>query len=97
MHGNPQRSGDRINGAWRWLRWRLAVLLLVFGLKAAIVPVHLWLPATYDAPVGPVSALFAIMTKVGVYAIIRIFIPIFGPDQGLVAGVADPWILWLGP
>jgi len=72
------------------------LLLLVFGLKAAIVPVHLWLPATYDAPVGPVSALFAIMTKVGVYAIIRVFIPIFGPGQGWAVGVAEPWVLPLG-
>ncbi|MEX1362913.1 MAG: monovalent cation/H+ antiporter subunit D [Nannocystaceae bacterium] len=72
------------------------LLLLVFGLKAAIVPVGLWLPSTYHAATTPVSALFAIMTKVGVYAIIRIFIPMFGPQQGAVAGVADPWILGLG-
>ncbi len=72
------------------------LLLLVFGIKAAIVPVHLWLPATYDAPAGPVSALFAIMTKVGVYAIIRVFIPIFGPGQGGAAEVAEPWVLPLG-
>ena len=72
------------------------LLLLVFALKAAIVPVHLWLPATYHAPVGPVSALFAIMTKVGVYGIIRVFVPIFGPGQGLASGVAEPWVLPLG-
>ncbi len=72
------------------------LLLLVFALKAAIVPVHLWLPATYHAPVGPVSALFAIMTKVGVYGIIRVFVPIFGPDQGWASGVAEPWVLPLG-
>ena len=72
------------------------LLLVVFGLKAAIVPMGLWLPPTYHAGTTPVSALFAIMTKVGVYAIIRIFIPMFGPHQGAVAGVADPWILWLG-
>ena len=72
------------------------LLLLVFGLKAAIVPVHLWLPATYHAPFGPVSALFAIMTKVGVYSIIRVFIPIFGPGQGWASEVAEPWVLPLG-
>ncbi len=72
------------------------LLLVVFGLKAAIVPMGLWLPPTYHAGTTPVSALFAIMTKVGVYAIIRIFIPMFGPHQGAVAGVADPWILVLG-
>lgn len=72
------------------------LLLLVFALKAAVVPVHLWLPATYHAPVGPVSALFAIMTKVGVYGIIRVFVPIFGPGQGWASGVAEPWVLPLG-
>lgn len=72
------------------------LLLLVFALKAAVVPVHLWLPATYHAPVGAVSALFAIMTKVGVYGIIRVFVPIFGPGQGWASGVAEPWVLPLG-
>ncbi|MEM6295152.1 MAG: monovalent cation/H+ antiporter subunit D [Myxococcota bacterium] len=72
------------------------LLLLVFGIKAAIVPVHLWLPSTYHAAAGPVSALFAIMTKVGMYAIIRVFIPIFGPGQGEVASVAEPWVLPVG-
>jgi len=72
------------------------LLLVVFGLKAAIFPMHVWLPATYQAAATPVSAMFAIMTKVGVYAIIRIFVPVFGPGQGGVAGVAEPWVLWLG-
>ncbi len=72
------------------------LVLLVFGLKAAVVPVHLWLPATYHAPFGPVSALFSIMTKVGVYAIIRVFVPIFGPGQGWASQVAEPWVLPLG-
>ncbi len=72
------------------------LLLVVFGLKAAVFPMNVWLPATYHAAAAPVSALFAIMTKVGVYAIIRIFVPVFGPGQGGVAGVADPWVLWLG-
>jgi len=78
------------------VRAAASLLLVVFGLKAAIVPMNLWLPATYHAPTTPVSALFAIMTKVGVYAIIRVFIPLFGPDQAAVGGVADPWIGGLG-
>ncbi len=47
------------------------LLILVFAVKAALVPLHFWLPATYANAPGPVSALFAIMTKVGVYGIIR--------------------------
>jgi len=47
---------------------RIAALLLasVFALKAAAVPLHLWLPRTYAAASPAVAALFAIMTKVGV-------------------------------
>ncbi|KAB2888768.1 MAG: monovalent cation/H+ antiporter subunit D, partial [Desulfobulbaceae bacterium] len=54
---------------------RIAALLLftVFALKAAVMPLHLWLPALYSAGVAPVAALFAIMTKVGVYAILRTY------------------------
>lgn len=44
------------------------ILLVVFGVKAAILPLHLWLPSTYAAASAPVAALFAVMTKVGVPA-----------------------------
>jgi multicomponent K+:H+ antiporter subunit D len=51
-----------------------AVLLLsVFVLKAALVPLHWWLPITYAAAPAPAAALFAILTKVGAYSIIRVF------------------------
>lgn len=66
------------------------LLLLVFAVKAAVVPLHFWLPSTYAEAPGPVAAMFAIMTKVGIYAIIRVFNLIFGPDgtaTGELAGV----------
>jgi multicomponent K+:H+ antiporter subunit D len=44
------------------------LLLAVFALKAALLPLHLWLPAAYAGTSAPVAALFAIMTKVGAYA-----------------------------
>jgi multicomponent K+:H+ antiporter subunit D len=69
------------------------ILLVVFGMKAAIVPLHLWLPATYAAATAPVAALFAIMTKVGVYAIVRVHGVMFGADAGPAALVAEPWLL----
>ncbi|HSO10440.1 MAG TPA: proton-conducting transporter membrane subunit, partial [Desulfoprunum sp.] len=55
------------------LRAAALLLLTVFALKAAVLPLHLWLPALYSAGIAPVAALFAIMTKVGVYAILRTF------------------------
>ena len=69
------------------------LLLLVFAIKAAFVPLHWWLPATYAAASAPVAALFAIMTKVGAYAIIRVYGTIFGADAGALADMAAPWIL----
>lgn len=51
------------------------LLLVVFGIKAAMFPLYLWLPGAYAYTSAPVAALFAIMTKVGLYAIIRFTAP----------------------
>ncbi len=69
------------------------LLLVVFGLKAAIVPLYLWLPGTYAAASAPVAALFAIMTKVGVYSIIRVHAGILGEGAGHAARAAEAWLL----
>ena len=69
------------------------VLLVVFGLKAAIVPLYFWLPATYAASSAPVAALFAIMTKVGVYSIIRVHWGVVGVEAGEAALAAQGWLL----
>ncbi|WP_088102558.1 Na+/H+ antiporter subunit D [Halalkalibacter urbisdiaboli] len=54
------------------------LFLVVFGMKAAIFPLYFWLPGSYSAPPPVISALFAgLLTKVGIYAIIRIFTIIF--------------------
>ena len=72
------------------------VLLAVFLLKAAALPLAFWLPGTYGAAVPPVAALFAIMTKAGIYAIVRVFATAFGPHAGGAALMAEPWALSLG-
>lgn len=69
------------------------LLLLVFAIKAALVPVHFWLVGTYANASAPVAALFAVMTKVGAYSIIRIFTLVFGGDAGDAAWLAQPWLL----
>jgi multicomponent Na+:H+ antiporter subunit D len=62
----------------------LAMLFLVaFGIKAAIFPLFFWLPASYHTPPVAVSAVFAgLLTKVGVYALIRVFTLLFVQDVG---------------
>ena len=57
--------------------------------RRALVPLHFWLPGTYGAASPPVAALFAIMTKVGAYAILRVYTLVFGADAGAAAWIAD--------
>ncbi|QCF26697.1 monovalent cation/H+ antiporter subunit D [Hydrocarboniclastica marina] len=69
------------------------VLLVVFGLKAALLPLLFWLPRTYSAASPAVAALFAVMTKVGVYAMLRTFPLVYGPLAGDLEGLVWDW-LW---
>ncbi len=58
-----------------------ALLLLAFGVKAAAFPVNAWLPASYHAPPPAISALLAgLLTKVGVYALIRTLVMLLPVD-----------------
>ena len=75
------------------LRLAAALLLIVFAIKGSLVPLHFWLPGTYAAASPPVAALFAIMTKVGTYAILRVYVLIFGAGAGAAAWIAEPFIL----
>jgi multicomponent K+:H+ antiporter subunit D len=75
------------------IRVAAVLLLLVFAIKAAIVPLHFWLPSSYSEAPAPVAALFAIMTKVGAYAIIRVYTMIFPPDLEVTSGLHVQWLL----
>ncbi len=69
------------------------LLLVVFGLKAAILPLYFWLPRAYASATAPVAALFAIMTKLGLYAIVRVFVLVFGSEAGVLSNMVLDW-LW---
>lgn len=71
----------------------IAVMFMVaFGVKAAMFPLFFWLPASYHTPPVAVSAIFAgLLTKVGVYALIRAFTLIFDQDIGFTHTI----LLWL--
>ena len=65
------------------LRSAFAVLLVVvFGIKAALFPLFFWLPDSYPTAPSPITAVFAgLLTKVGIYAIIRTQTLLFPPDS----------------
>jgi multicomponent Na+:H+ antiporter subunit D len=73
-----QRLGELPPG----VRTAFAVLLLiVFGIKAAVFPLFFWLPDAYPTAPSPITAVFAgLLTKVGVYAIVRTQLLLFTPD-----------------
>lgn len=70
----------------------VALLFLVsLGMKAALFPLYFWLPAAYHTPLPTVSAIFAaLLTKVGVYALIRVFLTVF-PESADLAREAMIW------
>ena len=56
--------------------------ILGFGIKSAVFPLYYWLPSSYHTPPSAVAATFGgLLTKVGVYAMIRVFSLIFIPDE----------------
>ncbi|MBK1668078.1 Na+/H+ antiporter subunit D [Rhodovibrio sodomensis] len=80
-----------------------ALFLLAFAMKAAVFPLYFWLPASYHTPAAAISAVFAaLLTKVGVYALIRVFSLVFTPTHEftyavlLVAGIATMLVGVLG-
>lgn len=75
------------------IRVASVLLLLVFAIKAALVPLHFWLPSSYAEAPAPVAALFAIMTKVGAYAIIRVYTMVFPSGLEVTSGLHDLWLL----
>ncbi|OYX25529.1 MAG: monovalent cation/H+ antiporter subunit D [Rhodobacterales bacterium 32-66-7] len=62
------------------LRVAVVMLIAVFAIKGALVPLQFWLPGTYANAPGVVAAMFAVMTKVGAYATLRFGTLVFPPD-----------------
>jgi multicomponent K+:H+ antiporter subunit D len=59
-----------------------AILGIAFLVKAGMWPLGFWLPATYAAAAAPAAAMFSILSKVGVYAVLRLWLLLFGGDAG---------------
>ncbi|MEO7952480.1 MAG: monovalent cation/H+ antiporter subunit D, partial [Polaromonas sp.] len=70
-----------------------AILATAFLIKAAVWPLNFWLVPAYSAATAPVGALFALMTKVGVYAILRLWLLLFGAHAGASAHFGSVWLI----
>ncbi|MBN9309286.1 monovalent cation/H+ antiporter subunit D [Devosia sp.] len=66
-----------------------AILGIAFLVKAGMWPLGMWLPTTYAAAAPPVAAMFAIMSKVGVYVVMRLTSLLFGEGSGASAHFGD--------
>ena len=78
------------------LKLGVAVLSLAFLAKAAMWPLGFWLPTTYAAASPPVAAMLVLMTKVGAYVILRLWLLWFGDEGGAAAGFGYDALVWGG-
>jgi multicomponent K+:H+ antiporter subunit D len=73
-----------------------AILGLAFLVKAGMWPLGLWLPTAYSAASPPVAAMFAIMSKVGIYVVLRLSLLLFGDGAGASAHFGSEWLFYGG-
>ena len=74
----------------------VAILATAFLAKAGMWPLNFWLVPAYSAASAPVAALFAIMTKVGVYTILRLWTLLFSSEAGASAHFGSEWLIYGG-
>lgn len=73
-----------------------ALMGIAFLVKSGIWPLSFWLPTTYMASAAPVAAMFSVMTKVGIYVILRLSMLFFGANAGASAGFAADLLTFAG-
>ncbi|WP_265502707.1 monovalent cation/H+ antiporter subunit D [Paracoccus beibuensis] len=78
------------------LKMGFALLGIAFLIKAGAWPLSFWLPNAYMSAAAPVGAVFAILTKVGVYAILRLSMLLFAEDATTMAGWGAQVLILLG-
>ncbi|WP_066800750.1 monovalent cation/H+ antiporter subunit D [Sphingomonas soli] len=74
----------------------MGVLGVAFLLKAGMWPLGFWLPTTYAAAAPPSAALFAMLSKVGVYAVLRVYLLLFGTETSPLSSFGAEWLLYGG-
>ncbi len=69
------------------------ILAVAFLIKSAVWPLNFWLVPAYGAATAPVSAVFALMTKVGIYTILRLWTLMFSSEAGDSAHFGSAWLI----
>jgi multicomponent K+:H+ antiporter subunit D len=73
-----------------------ATLGVAFLVKAGMWPLCFWLPSAYTAAAPPVGAILVLLTKVGVYVLLRLTLLLFGSKAGELTGFGGVALLWGG-
>ncbi|NWB96566.1 monovalent cation/H+ antiporter subunit D [Pseudomonas gingeri] len=73
-----------------------AILAVAFLAKAGMWPLNFWLVPAYSSASAPVAAMFAIMTKVGIYTLLRLWTLLFSGDAGASAHFGGDWLIYGG-
>ena len=73
-----------------------AILAIAFLAKAGMWPLNFWLVPAYSSASAPVAALFAIMTKVGIYTVLRLWTLLFSGQAGASAYFGSDWLIYGG-
>jgi multicomponent K+:H+ antiporter subunit D len=88
----PQLAGDDL----ALFKIGVTLMALTFLTKGAMWPLGFWLPTTYAAASPPVAAMLVLMTKVGAYVVLRLWLLIFSDDAGAAAGFGQDALLYGG-
>src|SRR5690554_158263 len=88
------RVGQLSDDELTLLKLGVSILALAFLTKSAMWPVGFWLPTTYAAASPPVAAMLVLMTKIGVYVVLRLWLLVF--SDGPAAGFGFDALLWGG-
>jgi multicomponent K+:H+ antiporter subunit D len=96
MSDLAQRVAKLSSEELQLLKIGASVLAIAFLVKSAMWPLGFWLPTTYSAASPPAAAMMVLMTKVGAYVILRIWVLVFSEDAGDAARFGFDALLWGG-
>ncbi|MGV3741056.1 MAG: proton-conducting transporter membrane subunit, partial [Burkholderiaceae bacterium] len=96
MSDLASRVGEITGDELILLKFGVTILAIAFLAKSAMWPLGFWLPTTYGAASPPAAAMMVLMTKIGAYVILRVWVLVFSDEAGEAAGFGFNALLWGG-